>query len=495
MKLNEFATILIEVSLDLRLPRSISEEVRDKNTLAGLKNLKIDGILSQLMGTLISGAFTVPLLVTLGASSFHIGLYSAVISLMTVSQLFSYMLVKKSKSRKMISVISSLLARSILFLLGLFLLWGLITNVVLFLLVLSLFYFISNVSSGSFKYWMLDFVPKKIRGDYFANRMRDALIISSLIGSLVAIYIDSFGGGSVKSYDLAFLIASFTGLIGVYFLSRVPEPTLRYHTTFNLTILKETMGNADIRKHLRAIFLIYLAINISFPFYVYYMISRLGLSILYVFLFTILGQISTILSLPKWGSLIDRFGAKPVLKFSVRAFAVVLLLWPFTTLPDKYFFSIILVGLIYVLTGLVIGGLNLSSSLISYSLVIDEKKNISMSLNDIFIGLGSLTGSILGALLSIPSRFMELSLTFNLFYPEKLTFYFIDLKGLDFLFVLSSVLMLLLSPFFSKYRLEKSVDEEKNYVELVVGIRRYIRSFKNSVLIVNGKINKNRRTK
>jgi len=259
--------------------------------------------------------------------------------------------------------------------------------------------------------------------------------------------------------------------------------------------LRETMKNDDIKRHLRAMFLIYLAINISFPFYVFYMISRLGFSVLYVFLFTVIGQVSTILSLPKWGSLIDRFGAKPVLKFSVRAFAIVLLLWPFTTLPDKYFFSIALVGVIYILTGLIIGGLNLSSSLISYSLVIDERKNVSMSLNDVFIGIGSLTGSILGALLSIPAGYMELSLTFNLFYPMKLTFYFVDLKGLDFLFVLSAILLFFLAPFFSKYRLEKTIDEEKNYSELVVGIRRYIKSFKNNILIVNNKNNKNNNLK
>ncbi|MCD6490719.1 MAG: hypothetical protein J7K59_00295, partial [Candidatus Korarchaeota archaeon] len=83
----------------------------------GLSLLKLDGIFSQSMSILLSGTFTMPLLLLLGANRFHIGLLSFIISLSSFTQLLSPVIANKFYSRKKVSVLFSLLTR--LFLLAL----------------------------------------------------------------------------------------------------------------------------------------------------------------------------------------------------------------------------------------------------------------------------------------------------------------------------------------------------------------------------------------
>ncbi len=150
--------------------------------------------------------------------------------------------------------------------------------------------------------------------------------------------------------------------------------------------------------------------------------------------------------------------------------------------------SVFLVGIFYFLIGVSVGGLNLASGLIAYYLVRGDEDRLVLSLNDVFVSIGSFSGSLVGALLSVPFGFLELSLTLNVDFSRILTFYIIDLKGLDFLFVLSSLLALSFLSFFSKYKVDVNLDEEKSYYEIVYGFKRTVRTFRSQItLIINGK--------
>jgi len=459
------------------------ESIKEEDLRKGLLNLKIDGIFSQSMGVLISGTFIVPLLLLLGADSFYVGLLSTIISLASLSQLLSLNIMNLINGRKKVSVIFSFLARISLLILSICLLIKLINNAIYLMMFLALFYFLTNTSSGAFNYWMLELVPQNIRGRYFASRTRIALLLGSIIGLIAVFYLDTIGN-TISTYSQIMFIAAVLGLIGIYFLARIPEPKFNGSEPFSLRAISEFLKSENLKKHFQAISFLYLAINLSTPFFVYYMLTMLNLSISWVFIITITGQIFTILILPKWGWLIDKYGVKAVLRFSAYILILTLLLWPFTTLPNRHIFSIPLLFIIYMIMGATMGGLNLSSNLIAYYLARDKKASYGLSLNNIFISIGSIVGSFLGALLSIPTSYMELSMTFNLYLSEKVTIFIIDLKGLDFVFVISALLGFSSLSLFRRYKIDDEKDDDKNYVEIVIGFKRFIRNSRDQILFV-----------
>jgi len=461
------------------------EIINESKLRKGLNYLKIDGIFSQSMGTLISGTFIVPLLLLFGANSFHVGLLSTIAALASISQLLSLNIMNKVNGRKKVCVMFSLLARLTLLFLSIGLILNLVSNLAIILLFFMVFYSLTNISNAAFNYWMLDFVPREIRGRYFASRTRISLLIGNIIGLITIIYIDFVASGNrVAAYGDIILLASILGLIGVYFLANIPEPKFNGSDPLSIRTMREFLKIESLKRHFEAIFFLYLAINLSTPFFVYYMLTRLELGLSLIFIVTMTSQFFTILLLPKWGSLIDKYGVKPVLRFSAYITIITILLWPFTTLPERYVFSVPLVFIIYILMGGAIGGLNLSSNLIAYYLAKDRKATYGISLNNISISLGTIVGSFLGALISIPASYMELSMTFHIFYSEKITIFIIDFKGLDFVFAASTILGMFALSLLRRYKIEAESDEDRNYVEIVIGVKRFIRSSVNHIPII-----------
>ena len=76
------------------------------------------------------------------------------------------------------------------------------------------------------------------------------------------------------------------------------------------------------------------AANCFGPFYHVFMFDQLGLSAFEVGLLATLAQLSGALSLPAWGHLLDRYGNKSVMTFSLILWQVQNFLWCFLT-PDN----------------------------------------------------------------------------------------------------------------------------------------------------------------
>ena len=74
---------------------------------AGLKLVRVEGLTTEAMTTLIGGAFLVALALLLGANNFQIGLLAALPTLTNVFQLLSVWLVRRYNNRRAISVFCS----------------------------------------------------------------------------------------------------------------------------------------------------------------------------------------------------------------------------------------------------------------------------------------------------------------------------------------------------------------------------------------------------
>ena len=455
--------------------------LNDNEINTGLRYLLLDGIFSQSMGSLATGAFLIAFALSLGATNFLIGIIAAIPFLANLSQIFVTGLIEKLRMRKIISVCASTISRIALLFLALTpFIFGdsKLIALTIFVIMFSLFGAISNAAFNS---WMRDFVPQDIRGRYFAKRTRFSLLIGTVLSIFAAGYVDNFIKLSFLSvdpkYSLLFAIAFILGLLGIVFLAQIPEPQIYSNGHFSIGDLKLPFKDKRFRKLLTFIFIWSFSYSMVFPFFIVYMLTRLGLSILFVIGITAFSQLITVSLLPIWGQLIDKYGIKPVMRTSALFFLSGLLLWPYTTLPERYILTIPFLFVIYLLLGFASGGISLSSTIFSYKLSPENKSVSYITSYGTVASLSAGVAPIVGGLLTEIFMKMHLSLDFN--WEDALnpiTIILTDFKGLDFLFAAGFFIGL-----YSLYIL-KDVSENGSApysvvrAEFFYSIKRYIRA-------------------
>ena len=459
-------------------PQKILSENEVKS---GLRYLLLDGIFSQSMGSLATGAFLIAFALSLGAQSFIIGVLAAIPFLANLSQIFVTGLIEKIKMRKIISVYASALSR--LSLLFIALTPILFTSLQIFFLLIFVvsFSLFGAFSNAAFNSWMRDFVPSNMRGRYFAKRTRFSLLAGVILSLFAASYIDNFINIPFlviqPRYSFLFVLAFILGITGILFLAQIPEPQIYSKERFSVADLKLPFKDKHFRKLLIFIFTWSFGYNMVLPFFIVYMLTRLNLSILFVIGITVFGQFITISLLPLWGQLIDKYGIKPVMKTSALFFLSALLLWPYTTLPEKYILTLPLLFIIYLLLGLASGGISLSSTIFSYKLSPEDKSVAYVTSYGTIASLSAGIAPIIGGLLTEVFIKMHLYMDFN--WEDALrpvTIILTDFRGLDFLFATGFFIGL-----YSLYLL-KDVSETGSASDYLVraeffySIKRYIRT-------------------
>lgn len=464
--------------LNLKPEKCLTEEEISK----GLNYLLLDGIFSQSMNSLASGAFLIAYALLFHATNLVIGLLAAIPFLSNLMQLVSTFLIEKYHRRKIISVLSSTISRVSLFFIALtpliFKNYELLALLVL-LLIMNIFGALSN---GAFNSWMKDFVPEKIRGQYFAKRTRISLFIATIMGILAALYIDNliplFQDISIYlKYNSLFLFAFVLGIVGISFLSRIPEPAMSDNERWHISLLTKPFRDNKFRKLLIFTAVWSFSYNLVAPFFIVYMYVRLFFPITFVIAITAISQFMNIALLPTWGYLIDRFGVKPVMKLSATFFLIAMGLWPYTTLPDKYFLTIPIVFAVYFLVGLATGGIQLSSTIFAFKLSPKKGATAYITTNGTIISIAAGISPIFsGAIIDFLEK-MRLSLTFSWTGSKTpLTIFLTDFQGLDFIFLIGLVF-----GFYSLYLLkdvpeDNVADYSKVKEEFIYSIRRSVKT-------------------
>jgi MFS family permease len=110
------------------------------------------------------------------------------------------------------------------------------------------------------------------------------------------------------------------------------------------------------------------AANLAAPFFVVYMLKTIGYSMATVIVLTTASQLSNLAALGLWGTMIDRFSNKAVLRIAAPLFLLCTLAWTFTGLAwVQPFVFLVLLG-IHVLMGVATAGVALASSNIAMKL-------------------------------------------------------------------------------------------------------------------------------
>ena len=427
-----------------------TEQISPDELNKGLKAVVYDGMCSQTMGVLTGGVFLVAFALALGASNFHIGLLAAIPFLAQFLQLPAVYLVEHFRARKVISIGFSGISRVFWLLIAAIpLLFTAPSGSGLYLLVAALLLYagFGAVSGTSWNSWMRDLIPQKILGSVFSRRLMLAtgigLVTTVAAGFFVDFWAGRFPDNHLYAYSILFTLGFIAGIIGLYFLMRTPEPRMepRGDVPALHQMLIRPLKDINFRRLLLFSVPWSFAINLAAPFFTVYLLVRLEFSLSTVILFSVLSQIVNMVFLKIWGRLSDRFSNKSVLSVSGPLFLICILMWPFTTMPERYFLTIPLVVIIHILSGVALSGVTLSAGNITLKLSPKGQATAYLATSGMLNSLAAGTASLIGGTIGFFFASKELSLLFQWSEPARqIGVHAIDLRGLDFLFIIAFII-------------------------------------------------------
>jgi MFS family permease len=388
----------------------------------------------------------------LGCNNFQIGVLAALPFLTQPLQIFVIPLVERFRRRKVITLASWIPAQLswlLIALIPLFLDVPSSSAVALLLVTIGIRGVFVSVTSCSWNSWLRDLVPQQVLGSVFARRQMWANLAAMTFGLAASFFVaywqgHATAGNEALGYTFPLLFgAAFLGLASPLFMSLMPEPLMQPSTEAQpsfFSIISPPFRDGNYRRLLSFLLLWGLALNMSIPFFAIYMLLRLGLPLWAVIGFSILSQAFNILFLRLWGRLADRFGFKSILSVSVSLYLLVVLGWTFTTMPERYFLTIPLLGILHVLAGIAAAGVTLATGTIGLKLAPKGQATAYLAAAGLATSLGTGLGPLLGGYLADFFSVRQLSLVFEWTSPiHSVQLPVLSLSGFDFLFCITFV--------------------------------------------------------
>ncbi|MBP7175044.1 MAG: MFS transporter [Thermoclostridium sp.] len=252
----------------------------------------------------------------------------------------------------------------------------------------------SNAMVGiTFNSWMGSLIPTEIRGQYFSYRSMISTISAAVTTLAVGWFLDLVPG--YTGYSIVFIIVALFGAADILCFVWVHEPDLVKSTEkLNIkSMLTIPLKNSNYRKFMLFTMVWTFGAAISSPFISIYQLEQLELTFFQISLATqFASNIMTILFIRKIGSLIDRFGMKPVQKLACIIVAVLPFLWTLAT-PDTYYLAI----LIGILQGLGAPSYDMTTLNLSIWLAPEKNRSVYLAFYALILALlGTMFGNMVG---------------------------------------------------------------------------------------------------
>lgn len=417
----------------------------EKEIQTGMNLVRMEGLTTEAMTTLTTGAFLVALALLLGASNLQIGLLASLPTLTNVFQLISIWLVRRYNNRRAISVICSIIARLPLVIVGAlpFFVTGSIQLIIIFLF---FYYLFGSIAGPSWNAWMKDLVPEGQLGSFFSRRSSHMQILNVVLSLSLAFLVDYIKNAhpqyELATYSIMFITAGVFGLSGaIFLLSRTPEPQSFLAKENIFKLLKRPLKDNNFRRLLMFNSAWVFALNIAIPFFTVFMLREMNLSMAYVIALTVVSQLCSIFTIRMWGRFSDRYSNKTVLAITAPLYILCIVGWCFVGIYSRFFANMILLVIIHIFTGVATAGINLSLTNIGLKLAPKEHSIVYLSTKNIITAIFSSIGPIVGGLLA--DYFGNRSLVINAEWvgPKfSKVLHLVSLHDMNFLFLIGAVL-------------------------------------------------------
>jgi MFS family permease len=418
----------------------------------GLRALVLDAVFSQTMMVLTTGAFLIGFALAHGASNTVIGILGGMGPLAMVIQVPAVWVVQRFRHRKAIVLVTALVSRAAWLAIA-FLPFIVPAEHLLQVLlpVLFLTYALGNVCGCAFNSWIRDLVPEGRLVTLFSRRLSYATLVGALVSLAGGFAVDYWKreswlpGGANGSYTVIFVVATLSGMAGVVYLWRTPEPRMPEPNGEGFfTALRAPLHDRNFRQLLVFLSSWNFALNFATPFFSVYLLQRLGLSMSWVIGLTVFSQLVNVVFFRYWAAMADRLSNKSVLLIAVPLFTLSLLLWPFTTMPNRYMLTIPLLVLIHVVAGIGTAGVTLCGGNLAFKLAPYGQAGAYLAVNSLVSGIAATVAPVIAGFSADWFNSKHLALTLKLSFmtgaqgtQEIPT---LNVSGLDFIFLTAFVL-------------------------------------------------------
>jgi MFS family permease len=211
---------------------------------------------------------------------------------------------------------------------------------------------------------MHELVPKDQLGAFFGRRFSLATATGVVVSLSAGLFLDHVAerlfANDLYGYSVVFSISVVFGLIGVIFVSRIPEQRYQVSHTSVFQEIRRPFRDPNFRNLIHFLASWNIAIYLATPFFSVYMLKRLEMNLTWVLALIVIGRLVNIVFLRLWGSFSDKISHKSVLAVSAPLCLLCILGWTFTTMPEKHFLTFPLLIVLHVLMGVAMAGITLS---------------------------------------------------------------------------------------------------------------------------------------
>lgn len=260
--------------------------------------------------------------------------------------------------------------------------------------------------------WMGDLVPEQDRGRYFATRNKvagAAGIVAALIGAFILDYFETKGLVLI-GFSILFSLTFTFRLISFFYLRKQYAPKFRVKKSSYFSLVSFVKRFDNYGKYVFYKMFFYFAIMFASPFFAVYMLQELHFSYLVFMIITMSSSVFYLIFTPIVGRFSDRFGNVRLIYLANFFFVLSPLCWLFFKSP------IALLFIPQLISGLANATLVLGSTNFTYSSVNQQHRGICIAYENLFIGVGTFAGSLLGGfLLKYSSSFTAFNAFFVMF--------------------------------------------------------------------------------
>ncbi|MBM3933626.1 MAG: MFS transporter [SAR202 cluster bacterium] len=345
----------------------------------------------------VHGQFTHPFIIKMGATSSHMALLAAMSEAFSIaSQLVAPWLTRATGGRKRMVVVSTLAAAvpwagliAVPFLPDGIRVWAA-------LIMISLTLTVALIGDAPWGSWVSDLVPPGRRGRWMGRRGTIALVVYVGIGLVGAFTLDGLGEAVKWGFAVAFAAALVARVASAFIFSRVADPRPDLKMTpmpppWKLATMVK--GNPRLGRFYAYMLAIHFAIFFAAPFFGIYMLNDLGMSYTAYVAAGVVNSLAQMVAMQFWGRVADRKGNYFVLAVCGVTFS----LWPIV------FIAVPAIWYVFV-ANIAMGLASAGWALCQYNFVLencsDEDRPRSVAFYRIVVSVGSVTGSLVAAILA-----------------------------------------------------------------------------------------------
>ena len=397
---------------------NLGEEILSR---AAYRALVGDGVFSQALGVLTSGALLVGCALALGASPAYIGLLSAIPFFAQLAQIPAVVLIERVRKRKAICVAVTLAARAMLVPLAIVpLIASRDLALGLLLLCFAVVTPLGAVGGCAWMSWTCDLVPRARLGEVFSRRQLCANLAATVAGLIGAGLVDRwpyyFPESRLGGYAAAFALAILAAMASTWFLTRMPDVPMAPTPPAPLgTLFARPFADRNFRRLMIFLGSWTFALNLALPFFTVYLVQDIGTGLTAPILLTVVGQIANIVSLSWWGRLSDRCSNKAVIAICGPLMLVSIMGWVAVAEPAPHALTVPLLFVVQTIMGAAGAGLDLACGNLAF-------KTAPKGEATVYLGTNGLVKSLCGGLAPLAGGFLAQALAGTSVRPLMVVF-------------------------------------------------------------------------